>query len=156
TQPQSAKTIGEIDGTVLLDDDVIGAAEALSVPAIRKNGAAAIVLDAVNRTAGPCRDDETPLTVEGETIAADHRKFLKPRLARQFAVGLHEANTPDVDPPVAAFLHVYGDPAIGRPLVDDVGRDVAEQKIAALAFVHPERALGEAEAAGDPFEFGIR
>src|SRR5262249_51566333 len=93
------------------------------------------------------RGGEPALPVEREAVRSDHREFFVERVAFLFAVGLDEAYAPDVPAGVAAVVEMDRDLAVGRPSIDDVGGDVAEEEIAALALLDPKRAFGEAEAA---------
>ena len=56
--------VGEIDGAVALDDDVVGAAEALALVAVGEHGALAVLLDAHQRAAREGGEDQPALAIE--------------------------------------------------------------------------------------------
>src|SRR5882757_8231904 len=152
-QAQAAVGVGEVDGAVALDDDVVRAVELPAFEAVGEDGALAVLLDPVDRPSGPGRDDEPALPVEGEPVRADHVELLEQGIARVLPVGLLEAHSPDVGPGVAAAMHVDGRFAPGRELVDHVGGDVAQQQVAAL--LDPDEALGKPEAALHQLQPGV-
>src|SRR5206468_10273110 len=79
-ETQAAKAVREVDRSVLLHDDVVGAAEALSFVAIGEDGALAVLFDAIDRPACPRRDDESALSVQRKPVRPDHGKLFEQRV----------------------------------------------------------------------------
>src|SRR5882724_1855355 len=152
-QAQAAVGVGEVDGAVLLDDDVVRAVELPAFEAVGEDGALAVLLDPVDRPSGPGRDDEPALPVEGEPVRADHVELLEQGIARVLAVGLFEAHAPDVGPGIAAAMHVDGRLARGRELVDHVRGHVAQEQVAAL--IDPDEPFRKPEAALHQLQPGV-
>src|SRR5262249_3747434 len=109
--------------------------------------ALAIFLDAVDRPACPRRNDEPTLAVQRQPVGPDHREFLEQRVATILPIGLYKTHAPNVLSGVPAMVQIHGDLAIRRPLVDHIGGGIAEQKVATLAFLDPERSFGKSKAA---------
>src|SRR5262249_9694562 len=154
-QPEPSIAIGEIDRSILLDYDIVSPTEPFALEFVGQHGALAIGLDAVDRTPSPGRDHEPPLPVEGQPVAPDHGELLVAWFTPELAVRLHEADTPDIDALVPAFLHVDGHLSVRCPFVDHVARHFAEQQVT-RALWHPERALGKTKATRNFFQLSVR
>src|SRR6516225_3302255 len=118
-QPQSAGIVREVDRTVLLHDKIIGAVELLAVEIISQRDPLAVLLDPVDAAARPSGDHQATLAVERKPVRPDHGKFLVARIVLAAAIGLHEADAPDVETGIAAMIQVERLLlAIGRQFVD--------------------------------------
>src|SRR6266511_2578592 len=154
-EAQAAKTVGEVDRSILFNNNVVGAAEALSFVASGEDGALTVLFDAIDRPACPCRADESVLSVQRKPVRPDHGKLLEQRIVSILPIRLHESHAPNVLSGIAAVVQIDGHLAVGRPLVDHVGGHIAKQQIPALTFVNPESSLGKSKAAFHQFQLGV-
>ena len=141
----AGRHVGEEDGAARARHEIVRAVQPLAVEAVGQHRARAVRLDAHHRPVGHRGDQQASLRIERQPVRADEQDVAAP--AGRLRAGIH-----DVVARIAGLLHEEGELAIGRPLVDGVGRDVAEQQMPALGIVDPQRPLGHAEMPSEQLE----
>src|ERR1700730_3084182 len=100
-RPHSAKPICKVDGSVLLNNKVVCAAESFSFIAVSQYGARAVVFHPIDRAARPGSDKESTLPVERETVRTDHKE-----LVLSIRVRLRHTHSPDVISGIATVVQI--------------------------------------------------
>src|SRR5262249_26961208 len=96
--------VGEIDGAVAFDHDVVGAAESVALVIVGEHGALAVLFDPHQRAAREGGEDQAALTVDGEAVGPDHGEFLDPRIGALEAIVLDAAPAPHLGALVAGVV----------------------------------------------------
>src|SRR6185437_8292784 len=114
--------VGEVDGTVMSDGNVVRAVESLALVSGREHGARAVLLQAHEGAILACAPDHAALPVDTGAVGS-HQGHVDARDVRELS------DVGEVSSGVSGFIEEYRYVALGGHLVNDVAEDAHRQQI---------------------------